>query len=71
MKDRRQTARAVAERAANERAARAGSPLPHPNPWDAIDPTKVARDATPEQIHRRYLEFNKLCPPRARKKHTL
>ncbi len=52
---------ALAEREANARAAAAGEPLPFPNPWDAWDPTKVARDATPAQIHQSYLAFRKRC----------
>lgn len=63
--------RALAQRAANERAARAGKPLPYPNPWDAVDPTKLPRDATPEQIHQRYLEFTKICKAPPCKRHTI
>ena len=44
-------ARAIAQRDANERAREAGQPLPYPNPWDALDPTKLPRDATAEQLH--------------------
>ena len=71
MKSARQTTRALAERRANERAAREGCDLPHPNVWDALDPTKLPRDASPEEVHRRYLEFQKLCHPPERKKHYL
>ena len=47
---REKEARAIAERAANAEAQARGEPMPFPNPWDAWDPTKVAADATPEQI---------------------
>jgi len=63
--------RAMAQRAANERARRAGRPLPYPNPWDAVDPTKVPRDASPEEIHRSYLEFSKICRPPPCKRYTI
>jgi len=51
----------LAQREANARAAAAGEPLPYPNVWDALDPTKVDRDATPEQITQRVREFNRRC----------
>ena len=70
-KTRAQIRRSLAERRANARAALANVPLPFPNPWDAADPTKVPRDATAEQIHTRYIEFRKLCPPPTRRKHFL
>lgn len=66
-----QIRRALRERAANARAAADSRPLPFPNPWDTLDPTKVPRDATPEQIHASYVEFRKLCPPPPRRKHFL
>ena len=62
---------ALDQRAANERAARAGEPLPFPNPWDRLDPTKVARDASPDEIQASYVAFTKLCRPRPRRKHRL
>ncbi len=71
LKTRKQIARALAERRANRYASDHGLPLPFPNIWDFLDPTKLSRDATPEQIAERYLEFCKLCPPRKRKKHIL
>lgn len=71
IKDEERTARAMAQRAANAEARRMALPLPFPNPWDAVDPTKVDRDATIEEIHRSYLEFAKLCRPRPKTKHTL
>jgi hypothetical protein len=65
-------ARAIAQREANERAKAEGLPLPHPNPWDVWDPTKLdPAEATPERIAQRYREFRKLCPPRKRKEHFL
>jgi hypothetical protein len=66
-----QLARAMAEREANEQAAAEGRPLPFPNLWDQLDPTKVPRDATTEQIQASYARFRELCPPRARKRHRL
>lgn len=71
VKTREQERRALAERGANRRAARDGEPLPYPNIWDELDPTKAPPDATPEEIHERYKEFRKLCPPRPRIEHTL
>ena len=61
-----QEARAVRERAENEAAAAAGMPLPYPNPWDAWDSTKVAADASPDEITASYVEFSKRCRPRPR-----
>ena len=63
--------RATAERAANEAAWRRGETLPHPNLWDAVDPTKVDPGASPEAIHRSYLEFTKICRPRPCKRYTI
>jgi hypothetical protein len=71
IKTKEQEERALAERAANERAQELGLPLPFPNMWDALDPTKLPRDATPEEIHERYKEFRKLCPPPPRKRHVI
>jgi hypothetical protein len=70
-KTRAQEARARGERAANRRAAVAGERLPHPNPWDTLDPTKVARNASPAAIEASYAAFRQLCPPRRRKIHVL
>jgi hypothetical protein len=70
-KDAEQEERAVRERAENARAAAQGGPLPFPNIWDSLDPTKVDRDATPEEVYASYLRFTKLCQPRARKRHRL
>lgn len=70
-KTKEQTARALAERAANREASEKGLPLPFPNVWDALDPTKVPRDATPEEIAASYREFCKICPPRQKRRHTL
>ena len=70
-KTKRQVARALAERRANAIAAAQGRPLPFPNIWDELDPTKVPRDASPEEIQRRYAEFRRLCPPRPKKRHVL
>jgi len=62
---------ALDQRAANERAARAGEPLPFPNMWDRLDPTKVARDASPDELQASYVAFGKLCRPRPRRRHHL
>lgn len=71
IKDEEQSARAMAQRAANAEASRKEEPLPYPNIWDTLDPTKVDRNATIEEIHRRYLEFVKLCRPRPKTRHAL
>lgn len=70
-KSRAQERRQMAQRRANERAAKAGKPLPYPNIWDFLDPTKVSPDATPEEIHRSYLEFTEICRPRPKKRYVL
>ncbi len=67
----RKEERALAQRAANAAAAREGRLLPHPSPWDTLDPTKVSPDASPEEIHRSYLEFCRRCPPVRPKRHTI
>ncbi|MBI4617899.1 MAG: hypothetical protein HY720_30085 [Planctomycetes bacterium] len=68
----RKEARALAQREENEKAAALGLPLPYPNPWDKIDPTKLRpEDATPEAIHQSVVEFNRICRPRPRKRHVL
>ena len=54
--------RALAERRANAGAQRTGSPMPYPNIWDELDPTKVPRDASEEDLQRSYAEFRRLCP---------
>jgi hypothetical protein len=63
--------RALLEREANDKAARAGLPLPFPNPWDTLDPTKVPRGATEAQLQSSYTAFRALCRPRPRKRHRL
>lgn len=62
---------ALEQRAANERAARVGEPLPFPNPWDRWDPTKVSRDAGQDEVQASYIAFTKLCRPRPRRRHRL
>ena len=63
--------RHLQQRLANEQAAAEGRPLPYPNIWDVLDPTKVPRDATPEQILASHAAFRKLCPPWKPKTHRL
>jgi hypothetical protein len=70
-KTRAQVRRAMAERRANESAAERGEPLPYPNIWDEVDPTKVPRDASEQEILESVAAFLKLCPPPARKRHVL
>jgi hypothetical protein len=50
VKTRPQERRALAERAAN---AAARLPLPFPSPWDALDPTRLPRDAELAALARR------------------
>jgi hypothetical protein len=71
VKNVQQEERAIAERGANARAAAEGMPLPFPNIWDTLDPTKVDRTATPAQVHASYLRFAMLCRPRPRIRHRL
>lgn len=71
MKTEDRVARAIAQRDANERAREAGQPLPYPNPWDALDPTKLPRDATAEQLHQRVRRFARICRKPPCKRHTL
>ncbi len=68
---RRKEEKALAQRAANAAAEAAGRPAPYPNPLGSLDPTKVSPDASPEEIHRSYLEFCKICPPYQPKRHTI
>lgn len=67
----RKEERSSAQRAANAAATREGRPLPYPNPWDTLDPTKLPPDAHREAFRQRYLEFRKLCPPFKPKRHTI
>lgn len=71
MNDAGRLARCLAQREANGQARDLGLPLPFPNIWDEWDPTKVDRDATIEEIHRRYQEFKKLCRRRPKRRHAL
>jgi hypothetical protein len=67
-----QEARSLAQREANRVAKERGLPLPYPNIWDKLDPTKIdPEEATPEAIAKSYREFCKLCPPRKRRRHIL
>lgn len=66
-----QLARAEAERAANALAKEEGRPLPFPNPWDVLDPTKLPPGASDDEIQERCEAFSKLCAPRPRIVHEL
>ncbi|MEE8523337.1 MAG: hypothetical protein V3T72_05355 [Thermoanaerobaculia bacterium] len=67
----RKEERALAQRAANAAAVRAGEPAPYVNPFLAFDPTKLEGDASPSEVQRRYREFCKICPPFRPKRHTI
>ncbi len=72
IKTRKQEARAASQREANRRALEQGLPLPYPNLWDILDPTKIdPKEAVPEAFEKSCREFRKLCRPRQRKKHFL
>ena len=71
IKSEAQERRSEDERAANLRAVAEGRPLPSPNMWDRLDPTKVAPDAMPGEIQASFVRFQKLCRPRARIRHRL
>ena len=59
-------AQALAERRANAEAAAQGRPLPFPNLWDTLDPTKVASDASDAEVLESYRAFAKLCRKKTR-----
>lgn len=61
----------LAQRLENEQAAEQGRPLPYPNVWDRLDPTKVPRDASPEQVMASYHAFCEICPPWSPEIHQL
>lgn len=63
--------RAAAQRDANAAARERGEPLPFPNPWDELDPTKVAVDATPDEVLRSHEAFNRICRPPPCIRHVL
>ena len=68
MKTTEQEARARAGRAANDLAKAEGAPLPYPNVWDLLDPTKLPADAPEDAMHASYARFRDFCrlPPRKR-----
>lgn len=59
------------QRLANELAQTQNQPLPFPSIWDDLDPTKLDKGATPEEITQRYQDFCALCPPPPRKEYTI
>lgn len=61
----------MAQRTANVEAQREGRPLPYPNPFDLLDPTKVPADAAPEQVAESHRQFRKICRPFQPKRHTI
>jgi hypothetical protein len=63
--------RAMAQRAANEEASKKGLPLPYPNIWDFLDPTKLLPGATYEELMASHREFKKICRPPREKRHTI
>lgn len=63
--------RLSAQRAANAAARERGEPLPFPNPWDELDPTKVAADASPDEVRRSYEAFQRICRPPPPIRHVL
>ncbi len=67
---REKEALAIAQRAANADAQARGLPMPFPNPWDKLDPTKVGPAATPEEITASYKAFRAICHVRTRR-HTI
>ncbi len=56
--------RGIEQRRANEEAQAAGDPLPYPNIWDLLDPTKVPADADSEALAESYRAFRKICRPK-------
>lgn len=54
----------MAQREANARAKAAGRPLPSPNLWDTLDPTKCAPGASTEEVQARYEHFTQICRKR-------
>jgi hypothetical protein len=63
--------RCLRQREANRMAHERGSPLPYPNRWDVLDPTKAPPGATEEQIAESYREFRRRCPPPATKRYVI
>lgn len=66
--------RCALQRADNEAARRRGEPLPFPNRWDVLDPTKVdaaSEDVTEERLLASTREFMRRCRPRPRRRHVI
>ena len=67
----RKEERALAQRAANAAAAREGRPVPYPNPFHALGPSKLRPDASPEERQEWYLAQRRVCRPFQPKRHTI
>ena len=63
MKTLEQEQRALAERQENAVAKAAGLPLPHPNPWEAVEP-RLDPNASREERMRWHAEFARKHAPR-------
>lgn len=63
--------RALAQRQANEQAHARGEPLPFPNPFDGLDPTKVGEGASREDLLHSYSAFAAICRPIPCRRHVL
>jgi hypothetical protein len=63
--------RQLAQRDANARAVERGQPLPFPNVWDVLDPTKVSSSASVEERLASVREFRRVCPTRPKRRHSI
>lgn len=63
--------RALAQRQGNAAAVREGKPVPYPNPFMALDTTKVARSASATDYQQSLIEFRKTCLPPETKRHII
>ncbi|MEX1362738.1 MAG: hypothetical protein AB1Z98_06400 [Nannocystaceae bacterium] len=63
--------RQLEQRNANARALDRGEPLPFPNLFDALDPTKVDPSATELDRLESVRGFRQICRPRPSKRHAI